>query len=71
MNKPVLVIGAGGHASVIVEILLHHKCTILGLVSKIKPNKNEIFENLRWFKSDDDVLSFDKDKVLCGNSSSP
>lgn len=68
MNKPVLVIGAGGHASVIIEILLHKKCTILGLVSKIKPNQNGIFENLKWFKSDDDVLSFDKDKVLLVNA---
>ena len=68
MNKPVLVIGAGGHASVIIEILLNQKCTILGIVSKIKPNQNGIFENLKWFKSDDDVLSFDKDKVLLVNA---
>ncbi|MDB9892081.1 acetyltransferase [Amylibacter sp.] len=67
MSKPVLIIGAGGHAKVLVDILRELKVTIVGLVAKDKYRKNPVFDKIPYFDSDDDVLSFDKDKVLLVN----
>ena len=68
MNKPVLVIGAGGHASVIIDILMQVNCKILGIVSKDRPNVNGIFKNLQWFKDDNDVFEFNKEEILLVNA---
>ncbi|MDA7735343.1 acetyltransferase [Gammaproteobacteria bacterium] len=68
MSKPVLVIGSGGHASVIIEILMQVNCKILGVVSKDKPNQDGVFKDLKWYKSDEDVLSFNKHEILLVNA---
>ncbi|MCH4293880.1 acetyltransferase [Shewanella sp. 3B26] len=68
MNKAVLVIGAGGHAAVVIDILRQLNCTVLGIVSKEQPKPLAVFEGLTWYSSDDDVLSFDKDSVLLVNA---
>lgn len=68
MNKPVLVIGAGGHASVIIEILVQINCKILGIVSKDEPNECGVFNNLHWFKDDNDVLAFNKEEIVLVNA---
>ena len=67
-KKPVLLLGSGGHAAVLVDILRQLNCHILGLVSIEKPKKQTIFSGLRWFSSDDDVLSFNKDEILLVNA---
>jgi len=68
LNKPVLVLGAGGHAAVVMDILRQLNCTVVGLVSKEQPKAQGVFEGIVWYPSDDDVLSFDKDKVLLVNA---
>lgn len=68
MNKPVLVLGAGGHAAVVIDILQQLNCIVLGVVAKEQPKANPIFEGLTWYSSDDDVLSFDKDSILLVNA---
>lgn len=67
MSKPVLVLGSGGHASVILEILIQLNCKIMGVVSKEKPSNLGVFKGLKWYESDDDILSFDPSKVLLVN----
>lgn len=64
MNKPILVLGGGGHAAVLVDILKCQNKTILGLVSPEKP-EHLVFKDIPHFVKDEDVLSHDvKDIVL-------
>lgn len=67
MNKPVLVLGAGGHASVLVDMLRQLDIEILGIVSKEKPSENGIFSGIPWYENDEDVMIFDKSTVLLVN----
>ncbi|MBW3514094.1 acetyltransferase [Shewanella sp. NKUCC01_JLK] len=68
MSKPVLVLGAGGHAAAVIDILRQINCTVLGLVAQEQPKANPIFGGLTLYLSDDDVLSFDKDSILLVNA---
>lgn len=68
MNKPVLVIGAGGHAIVVVDILRQLNCTIIGLVSKDPIKQQPVFADLPCYASDDDILSFNADDILLVNA---
>ena len=68
MSKPVLVLGAGGHAVVVIDILRQLNCTVLGVVAKEQPKVQPVFEGLTWYSSDDDVLTFDKDSLLLVNA---
>ena len=68
MSKPLLVLGAGGHAAVLVDILKQLNCEILGIVSLELPGSDSIFSGLPWYSSDDDVLLFNKEDVLLVNA---
>jgi sugar O-acyltransferase (sialic acid O-acetyltransferase NeuD family) len=68
LNKPVLLLGAGGHAAVVMDILRQLNCTVIGVVAKDKPRALGVFEGITWYSSDDDVLSFDNDEVLLVNA---
>ena len=50
MNRPVIVLGAGGHAMVVVDILQQLKVKILAIVSKDKPKKCSVFDDLPFLK---------------------
>lgn len=62
-----MVIGAGGHAAVLIEILLQLDHIIIGLVAKDKPIESTIFSNIPYYDSDDDILSFNKGDVMLVN----
>lgn len=68
MNKSVLVLGVGGHATVVVEMLQQLNYKIVGLVAHEPPVPQPVFANLPCYLSDDDVLSFDKNTVLLVNA---
>lgn len=68
MSKPVLLLGAGGHAAVLVDILRQRNCEILGLVAIEQPKPQPIFTGLHWYSSDDSVLSFNKDEIRLVNA---
>jgi len=63
LSKPLLILGAGGHASVLVDILRQQNREIVGLVSPEVELKNKMFNGIEHFGSDDDVLKFDN-KVI-------
>jgi len=63
VNKPLLIIGSGGHAGVLVDILRQQNRDILGVVSPDKPPSNLVFKNIPYYNCDDDVLKFDKRAV--------
>jgi sugar O-acyltransferase (sialic acid O-acetyltransferase NeuD family) len=68
LNKPVLVLGAGGHAAVVIDILRQLHVPVLGLVAKEQPKDHAVFVGLQWYGSDDAVLSFDKEAILLVNA---
>ena len=67
MSKPILVLGAGGHAAVIVDMLQQLHCNIVGLVEKDPTGSHSVFEGLTRYLSDEDILTFDKDSVILAN----
>lgn len=67
MSKPLLIIGAGGHASVLVDILRQQTREILGIVSPQVESNSKVFNGIEHFKNDDDVLKFDNRTVKLVN----
>lgn len=67
MNKPLIVLGGGGHASVLVELLLAQGREILAIVSPDDLSKRLIFDGIRHLKNDDDVLNYRPDLVWLVN----
>lgn len=67
MNDGVLLIGAGGHASVLLEILIEQKINIIGYVSPSPAVNQKLFSDFHWLKFDDDILQFDKSKIKLVN----
>ena len=58
LSKPVLVIGGGGHASVLVEILKENNTPILGLVCPEKISDKPVFSGIKHIKFDDHILDY-------------
>lgn len=58
MSKPVLVIGGGGHALVVVDILRQLEIEILAIVSRDPLKKCTVFDGIQTFRSDNAVLDF-------------
>jgi sugar O-acyltransferase (sialic acid O-acetyltransferase NeuD family) len=59
MSNNILLIGAGGHASVLLEMLIKQKFNILGYISPLPAANKKLFSNLNWLKSDNDISQFD------------
>lgn len=68
MSKPLLVLGAGGHAAVLIDILRQLNHNIVGLVARDIPADKPVFAGIPYYESDDDVLDFDKSEVLLVNA---
>lgn len=72
MNKdglyPLIVLGGGGHASVLVEILQDQGREIIAVVSPDDITSRSIFSGLQWLCSDNEVLkNYSKDSVRLVN----
>lgn len=67
MSKPLVIIGAGGHAAMLVDILKQQSATILGLVSPEQVIERQVFASIKHYISDNDILAFDEKKVLLVN----
>ncbi|PFG45500.1 sugar O-acyltransferase (sialic acid O-acetyltransferase NeuD family) [Vibrio sp. ES.051] len=61
--KPLIVIGGGGHASVLVDILRSQQRAILGVVSPDELTARAAFDGLSHWYQDDAILSFPSDEV--------
>jgi sugar O-acyltransferase (sialic acid O-acetyltransferase NeuD family) len=66
MSLPVIVLGSGGHAKVLIDILRINNIKIIGTVS---PISGELNERLRipWLGDDDAILQYSVDSVLLVN----
>ncbi|MCG9584114.1 acetyltransferase [Vibrio tubiashii] len=67
VNLPIVMIGGGGHASVLAEILLTQGREILAVVSPEDVSQRSVFEGIATLEKDEDILKFDKDKILLVN----
>ncbi len=67
VNIPIVMIGGGGHASVLAEILLGQGRNILAVVSPEDIGRRSVLKGITILEKDEDVLKFDKDKVLLVN----
>lgn len=65
MNKPIVLLGAGGHASVLLEILISQNREIIAVVAPDIHRK--VFSRYQCFNEDDSIYEFDKDQVLLVN----
>jgi len=67
MNEGVLLIGAGGHASVLLDMLIEQNVNILGYVSPSPASNQTLFSQYRWYQKDEEVLLFDKSLIKLVN----
>ena len=68
-NKKVIIIGAGGHASVCLEILIKKKINIIGFTNL--DNKKISFEGVKFLGDDSEILNYDKNDVNLVNAIGP
>lgn len=66
-NKPIIIIGGGGHASVLAEVLLEQNRNILGFVAPSICQKRQVFNGLRHFKCDKEINDFNPEDVKLVN----
>ncbi|MFW3570386.1 acetyltransferase [Kosakonia cowanii] len=57
-NKPIVIIGGGGHASVLVDVLHRQNKDIIAIISPDDINSRNIFDGIQHLRSDDDILQF-------------
>lgn len=67
MNNGVLLIGSGGHASVLLDMLIEQNINVLGYVSPSPANNQNLFSQYRWYHNDEDILQFDKATIKLVN----
>lgn len=60
MNKPVIIIGNGGHSIVLIDILLKQKRTIIGFTA---PGNQENRLGITYLGTDDIIYSFGKNDI--------
>jgi sugar O-acyltransferase (sialic acid O-acetyltransferase NeuD family) len=67
MNRKALLIGGGGHAKVLLDILNGQGITIEAIISPKVDLSFSLFKNVKHFKNDDDVLRYNTDEVVLVN----
>lgn len=61
------MIGSGGHASVLAEILLQQGREIIVVISLEDMSESSVFKGIKHLRNDSDILTFNKDQVLLVN----
>lgn len=69
MNKPlpIVLIGGGGHASVLADILIDQKREILALISPDDISSRLVFSGIPHFQNDSEIEKFNKNDVILVN----
>tara|TARA_B100000674_G_scaffold357657_1_gene300655 strand:- start:1401 stop:2021 length:621 start_codon:yes stop_codon:yes gene_type:complete len=70
LSKPVILLGGGGHASVVVEILRLNKVEIIG-VSDLSQQDKIIFEDIPVLDDDEIITKYKTNKVRLVNGIGP
>lgn len=67
VKLPLVLIGGGGHASVLVDILLKQGRKILAVVSPDDVSERKVFSKIRHLYRDEDIREFSSDQVQLVN----
>jgi len=67
VSKPLIILGSGGHAAVLLDILRQQNADVLALVSPDVNFSRRIFQGIKHYLNDDDVLVFSPDDVQLVN----
>ena len=62
-NKPLVMLGGGGHAAALTEILLLQGRDIVAVVAPQITTSKELFKGIKHFKNDNNILDFPIDEV--------
>lgn len=62
-NKPVVLIGGGGHASVLLDILHSNKRDVIAVVSPQDVSERLIFTGTKILHSDDDIFQYSSEDI--------
>jgi len=62
-KKPVVLIGGGGHASVLMDILLSEKREVIAVVSPNDISGRNIFKGAKILHSDDEIFQFSHNDI--------
>lgn len=66
-GTPIVLIGGGGHASVLADILLRQGRTIAALIAPEDISRRAIFSGITQLFNDDDILNFQTNEVALVN----
>jgi len=67
MNRPVIVLGGGGHAAVIVEVLLEQSYNILGYTAPLGEEHGNLASGILWIGTDVVICEHPPDSVWLVN----
>jgi len=67
LNKPLVILGAGGHAAVLMDTLKQKNAEVLGLVSPELDSHRAVLQGIPHYLQDDDVLIFSPEDVRLVN----
>lgn len=66
-SKPIVIIGGGGHASVLAEILLQQGKEIIAVVSPESVRKRKVFDGILHYMKDEDVYRYNPEDIMLVN----
>lgn len=67
-KKPIVILGGGGHASVLVEILKTQRRKIKAIVCPDNIASRPVFNNIQQLYADEDILQFSSDDIELVNA---
>lgn len=67
MTKPVVIIGGGGHAKVLIAILRKQDANILAVIAPEPIGESAVLAGLKQYFSDEDVFTFNPTEILLVN----
>jgi sugar O-acyltransferase (sialic acid O-acetyltransferase NeuD family) len=62
-QKPLVIIGAGGHASVLLDILKQQNRKVIAYISPDTAENKELFEGIKHLQKDEDISQFTPEKI--------
>ncbi|MDP2559849.1 acetyltransferase [Psychrobium sp. 1_MG-2023] len=68
MSKPLVIIGAGGHAKVLMDILSRQGRKVIAYAAPEQATYNTMFTQLSWLRRDKEILKYSTDEIQLVNA---